>query len=193
MAALSCDPQNKHHIMKKNVLVAAAACLPLLFTSCKKIEDALFKPFESPLSFEVNIPVINNTTTEEAMGQTNVRYNLDSVIRKNTGDVFGSNIVGEMYISAIGIQLLDNNAGNNLSNFDYVKLSVASGGTPVVLGPYNIPAGTSSSTSFSVSNSPNIKPFFSGSNVTFSMAGKANKVTTQTIRARVSATLRFEK
>lgn len=180
--------------MKKRIGIFAAASIALCMTACEKVEKALFKPFESPLNFEVTIPVISSTTAEQNMGQTQVRYNLDSVIKKNTENVFGADIVGAMYINQIGIQLLDNSAGNNLSNFDYVKLSVSTGGgTPAVLGPYNVPAGSTSNASFTVSNSPNIKPFFSGSTVTFTMNGKANKATTQALRARISATIRFEK
>lgn len=179
--------------MKKRILLSFVAFAALCTTSCEKIENALFKPFESPLNFEVTIPVISNTSAEVNMGQTIVRYNLDSIIKKNTGDVFGADVVGSMYINQIGIQLLDNNASNHLGNFDYVKLSVSSGGTPVILGPFNIPAGSSASAAFTVSSSPNIRPFFSGSNVTFVMNGKANKATTQPLRARISATIRFEK
>ncbi|MGV3656784.1 MAG: hypothetical protein ACO1NX_02485 [Chitinophagaceae bacterium] len=178
--------------MKKRFAFFAVACAALFITSCEKIENALFKPFESPLNFEITIPAISSTTAESNMGQTNVRYNLDSVIKKHTENVFGADIVGAMYINQIGVQLLDNNGGN-LGNFDYVKLSVSTGGTPAVLGPYNIPSGATSSASFTVSNSPNIKPFFSGSTVTFSMLGKANTPTTQPLRARISATIRFEK
>jgi hypothetical protein len=179
--------------MKKLFSLAAVAGIALVFASCEKIEKALFKPFESPLSFEVTIPVISNTTSEVDMGQTQVGYNLDSVIRKNTEDVFGADIVGAMYIHEIGIQLLDPNASDDLGNFDYVKLSVSSGGTPVVMGPFAIPAGAGTRASFTVANSPNIKPFFGSSNVSFQMSGKANKATTQILRARVSATIRFEK
>ena len=179
--------------MKKRFLLSFLAFATLWFSSCDKIEDALFKPFESPLNFEVTIPVITNTSSEVNMGQTIVRYNLDSIIKKNTGDVFGADVVGSMYINQIGIQLLDNNASNHLGNFDYVKLAVSSGGTPAVFGPFNIPAGAAASAAFTTSNSPNIKPFFSGSNVIFAMNGKANKATTQPLRARISATIRFEK
>lgn len=179
--------------MKRLFVLSAIAIGALFFSSCNKIESALFKPFESPLSFDVTIPVITNTTSEVNMGQTNVQYNLDSVIRKNTGNVFGADIVGAMYINAIGIQLLDNDAANSLSNFDYVKLSVTSGGTPSVFGPFNVPVGSSSSASFTVANSANIKPYFSGSNVSFSMTGKANKATTKTLTAHISATIKFEK
>ena len=119
--------------MKKRLGFLLIAGVSLCMTACEKIENALFKPFESPLNFEITIPVISNTATEQNMGQTNVSYNLDSVIRKHTENVFGADIVGAMYINQIGIQLLDNNSGNNLSNFDYVKLSVSTGGTPAVL------------------------------------------------------------
>lgn len=179
--------------MKKCILLSLVAFASLSISSCKKIQSALFKPFESPLNFEVTIPVITSTTAEVNMGETTVQYNLDSIIRKNTGDAFGADIVGAMYINEIGIQLLDNNEANNLGNFDYVKLSVSSGGTPAILGPFSIPAGANENASFSVSNSPNIKPFFNGSNVKFVMNGKANETTTQTLRARISATIRFEK
>lgn len=180
--------------MKRFIVLSAVTLTALIFSSCDKIESALFKPFESPLSFEVTVPVITNTTSEVSMGQTNVQYNLDSVIRKNTGNVFGADIVGNMYIKEIGLELLDSDGSNNLSKFDYVKLSVSSGGsTPALFGPYNISAGSVTNTIFSVSNSPNIKPFFSGSAVTFNMTGKANTATTKTLRAKISATLRFEK
>lgn len=179
--------------MKKLSLLFAVAFASVSIISCEKIEKALFKPFESPLSFEVTIPVISNTTSEVGMGQTNVRYNLDSVIRKNTGDVFGADMVGAMYINQVGIEFLDGDGANSLANFDYVKLSVSAGNPPAVFGPFAIPAGTTFSKSFTVDNSPNIKPYFSGSTVTFSMSGKANKATVKELRARISATLKFEK
>ena len=181
--------------MKKVFLfLAVAATAAFGLTSCEKIEDALFKPFQSPLSFDVTIPVIAETNVEKQMGETVVRYNLDSVIRANTGNVFGADIVGAMYVKDIAIQLQNSDAGNNLSNFDYVKLSVASGnGTPVIMGPFNIPATTTTSVSFPVTTSINILPFFSGSNVSFKLSGKANKATTKTLTARISATISFEK
>lgn len=179
--------------MKRIFMPAVAACLVLFLTSCEKIQEALFKPFESPLNFEITIPVINTTTAETSMGQTVVHYNLDSVIRKNTDDKFGADFIGSMYLNEVAIQLLNDDGSNNLGNFDYVKLSVFSGGTPAVLGPFNVPANASSSASFAVPNSPNIKPFFSGANVSFELKGKANQVTTKTLRARISATIKFDK
>ena len=179
--------------MKKFMLLSVLSVTLLMTSSCEKVKDALFKPFESPLSFDITIPVITSTTAEVNMGETVVRYNLDSIIKKNTGEVFGSDIVGAMYINEIGIQLMDNDANNNLGNFEYVKLSVSSGNTPATFGPFTMPETANSSATFSVSNGANIKPYFSGSNVYFEMDGKANTATTKALRARVSATIRFEK
>lgn len=180
--------------MKRLIVISTVILFSLVLASCHKIESALFKPFESPLSFEVTIPVITNTTSEVSMGQSIVQYNLDSVIKKNTGNAFGADIVGNMYIKDIGLQLLESDGDNNLNNFDFVKLSVSAGGsTPVLFGPYNITPGSVSSAIFLVANSPNIKPFFNGTAVTFNLSGKANSVTTRTMRAKISATLKFEK
>lgn len=165
----------------------------MVFTSCEKIQDALFQPFESPISFDITIPVVNSTANEVSMGQTVVQYNLDSVIRKHTSNALGADIVGAMYINQIGIQLSNSDGNNNLGNFDYVKLSVASNGTPAVVGPLNIPAGISSSATFTITGSPDIRPYFGGSAVTFRLSGKANKATTKTLQARISATVKFDK
>jgi len=176
------------------MLFAVVASVTLGLSSCEKLEDALFKPFQSPLSFDVTIPVISETNVEKQMGETVVRYNLDSVIRANTANVFGADIVGAMYIKEIGIQLQNSDAANDLGNFDYVKLSVASGGgTPMVMGPFNIPATTTNAITLPAPPSINILPFFSGSNVTFKLSGKANTATTKALTARVSATISFEK
>ena len=83
--------------MKKVIsMLAVAATATFGLTSCEKIENALFKPFDSPLNFEVTIPVISNTTAESEMGQTVVNYDLEKVIRDNTGNAFGADIIGAM-------------------------------------------------------------------------------------------------
>lgn len=186
---------NLRTFMKKVfLLLAIAACATFSFSSCQKLEEIIFQPFESPYTFEVTIPVVTNTTSELPMGTTNVRFNLDSVIRANTGNVFGADIVGSMHISEIGITLLDSDASNNLSNFEYVKLGVATDGTtPVVIGPLNIPAGATTTTTFALGNGLNVKSLFSGANTRFELSGKAKTATTKTLKARISAIISFEK
>jgi hypothetical protein len=180
--------------MKKLMLLPLMLFALLPFTSCDKVEKLLFKPFESPLNFEIDIPVVNTTQAETSLGATTVSYNLEQEIRKNTADQFGAEIVGAMYISNVAITLLESDQNNDLKNFDYIKLNVSSGSsTPATFGPFNIPVGSITTATFPVSNGVNIRPYFNGANVNFSMTGKANKATTRTLKARISATIKFEK
>lgn len=135
-------------------------------TSCDKVEKLLFKTFESPLSFDIEIPVISTTESETEMGSTTVFYNLDQEIKKNAGDKFGADIVGAMYINNLAVTLLESDQDNDLSNFDYIKLAVSTAGSaPATFGPFNISSGSINSTSFKVSERTNIRPYFNGSNV----------------------------
>lgn len=180
--------------MKKKLLAAFAVSALLGLSSCDKAEKLLFKPFESPLSFDITIPVVSSTSTETSMGSTTISYNVDSLVKAKTNNAVDGSIVKSMYIQQIAITItdpVDNN--NSLSNFNYVKMNVSQGGTPYVFGPFNVTPGAMIQDSYSVSNSPNIRPFFNGSAVSFSLVGQANKVTTHEMHARVSATIKFDK
>src|SRR6476620_3448971 len=164
--------------MKKLVVLPVIILGLLSFASCDKVEKLLFKPFESPLNVEIEIPAINSTEAETSFGAATVNYNLDEEIRKNTSDKFGADIVGAMYISNVAITLLDSDQDNNLSNFDYINLNVSSGSaSPATFGPFNIPGGSMLSASFPVTNGVNIRPYFNDPTIHFSMTGKANKTT----------------
>jgi len=180
--------------MKKKFLTALAAASLIGMSSCNKVEKLLFKPFESPLNFDITIPVINSTSTETSMGSTTLSYNLDSLIKAKTNNSFDGSIIGSMYIQQIAVTITDPVDGNNsLSNFNYVKMNVSTNGTPAVLGPFNVTPGAMIQDSYTVSNSPNIRPFFSGSAVNFSLVGQANKITTRPLHATISATVKFDK
>ena len=183
------------HFMKKFfVFFLMAVATTTFFASCEKLKDAVFEAFEAPYSFDVNIPIVTNTSSEITLAETNVRFNLDSIIRANTGNVFGANIIGDVRIKEVGFEVLEGNANTNLTNFAYVKMEVgASGGTPTVMGPFNIPSTATSSVSFPVGNSFNIKSLFSGTTVNFKISGKATKATTQIMKVRVNTLMAFDK
>lgn len=181
--------------MRKFILAALSACALFGMSSCDKAEKLLFQPFESPLNFDITIPVVSSTTAESSMGSATLTYNLDSVILANTSNKLDASVVGSMYINEIAISITDPvDMDNNLSNFSYVKMNVSTNGsTPVVLGPFDVNAGAISQDSYTVNGSPDIRSFFNGSPVSFSLTGKAKKATTHEIHARVSATIKFDK
>lgn len=180
--------------MRKFTLMSVVALSVLALTSCEKAAQLLFKPFESPLNFNVTIPVISSTANETSMGSSNVAFNLDEEVKEHTDGKLDGDVVGAMYINQVAITLTDSDGNNNLSNFEYVTVSVSSGSsTPVVYGPFTVPNGATTTASFTVANSANIKPFFSGSTVKFELRGKAKKATTKTLQANVGATIKFDK
>lgn len=180
--------------MKKLAILSAITVSVLSFTSCDKAAKLLFQPFESPLTFNVTVPVVSTTTEELSLGSTNVSFNLDEEVKAHTDGKVDGSVVGAMYINEIAINLQNADEANNLSNFEYVTLSVTSGSaTPVVFGPFEIQEGVTNSTTFAVVNSPNIKPFFSGENVQFTLRGKAVTETTKALDAQISATIKFDK
>lgn len=164
------------------------------FSSCDKAAKLLFQPFESPLNVNVSIPVVTSTEVESSLGETNVDFNLDEEVKNNTDGKVDGSVVGAIYLNEVGISLQNADDANNLSNFEYVTLTIASGSsTPVVFGPFEIPANATTNTSFGVSNSPNIKSYFNGANVKFIIKGKAKTQTSKILESTIGATLKFDK
>ena len=180
--------------MKKVILLSAVTLSLFTFSSCDKAEKLLFQPFESPLSVDVSIDPVTSTDVESSLGESAVSFNLDQEVSEATNGKLDGGVVGAMYVKEVAVSLTNPDDANNLSNFEYVTLSVKSGSsTPVVFGPFAITASDYSQVSFTVPNSPNIKPFFSGSNVQFELRGKAKKQTDVTLQSTVSATIKFDK
>ena len=163
-------------------------------SSCDKAEKLLFQPFESPLNVDVSIQTVTSTDVETTLGETNVDFNLDEEVKSHTDGKVDGSVVGAMYLNEVGITLNNADDANNLSNFEYITLTVSSSGsTPVVFGPFQVPANANTSTMFAVSNSPNIKPYFNGADVKFILSGKAKTQTTKSLEATIGATIKFDK
>jgi hypothetical protein len=180
--------------MKKLILLSAITLSLISFSSCDKAEKLLFQPFESPLSVDVTIDPVTSTDVESSLGESTVNFNLDQEVKDATNGKLDGGVVGAMYIKEVAVSLLNPDDANNLSNFEYVTLSVKSGNaTPAVFGPYALTAGSYDQASFIVANSPNIKQYFSGSNVQFELRGKAKNQTDVTLQSTISATIKFDK
>lgn len=179
---------------KLSLALLAVVAVAITVTSCKKVLDAFFDPIESPLSVEITIPVVTNTTSESVLGASSVHFNLDSIIRKNTKDVFNINSIKSVKLKDMAVNLLNADDKNNLANFETFKVTFTSSAnaTPVVLGTATNPDTYATSTVFPISNSVELKNYLSGSDVTFTLYSKARRATTHTLTARVSVTLKSE-
>lgn len=180
--------------MRKLSFLSVLVLSITLLASCDKVEKLLFQPFESPLNFDVPIDVVDNTTAETVLGGTTVSYNLNEEIKAETDGKLDGSVVNAMYLREVAIDLSNADAENNLGNFEYVKLAVWTGNsTPIVFGPFAITSTATNTATFTIPNSPNIKQFFTGSNVNFELRGKAHTATTKVLESNIGATIKFDK
>ena len=183
---------NQKQKMKKIFYLLSFLAISAFATSCEKAA-AFLLPIEMPLDFSVSIsqvvPGIQST-----LGTSVVNYNLETEIRSKTSGELGADFIKQILVKDINIKLTNADATNNLGNFESLSFSFNNnGGAPVVIGPFAIPATANAQHTIQVTNSPNIRQFFTGNNVTFNISGKARSGTNKTLNADASATMIFDK
>lgn len=183
--------------MKKKLLVLSAAIVSMFsLSSCDEIIKELLRPFDTQIQeFQVTIPIVTNTTTETNIGSAQVSFNLDSAIRANSGNNVTINAINSVTVKKIDLGLTNANQLNNFGNFESLKVNYSSNTvtTPVTIATATVPNEYVVSKTIDVTNSPDLKSSFSnGSQMTFTLIGKARSVTTQPLNARVNVTLHIE-
>jgi hypothetical protein len=177
----------------KKILYPFCLLAALSFVSCDKVKTALFPDFDLALAeAEIEIPIIVSTSAESEMGEETVSMNLDSAIRANTNDEFNLSHVNSIKVKRVEIELLNADEENNLSNFEYAKVYVATGANnPVIVGSYSIADAYATSVSFQA-ESADLKSLLSANQFTYSVAGKARRVTNKILDAKLKIILRVE-
>lgn len=177
--------------MKKIVLILMLAGLITTgFSSCEKVKDALFPGFETTLAdFEITVPVIVNTDVENSLGSTVVNFNLDSIMRANTDNKFGVDNLSSVKVKMIEVEVLNGDNQNNISNFETLKMTLASDqfSSPVTLVNLTIP--DIDQKLVINGNNAELKTYLTGSELIYSVSGKARRETTRELQLAVSVTL----
>lgn len=177
--------------MKKTVLnLSLAIAMIISLGSCEKVKDALFPGFETSLTdFEITVPVIVNTDVENSLGSTVIDFNLDSIMLANTSGKFGIDNLGSVKVKVIEVEVLNGDAQNNISNFETLKMTLASDqfSSPVTLVNLTIPDVDQKLVING--NDTELKTYLKGSELTYSLAGKARRETTKELQLTVSVTL----
>jgi hypothetical protein len=180
--------------MKKCFLsFAALSILSLGLSSCEKVKDALFPAFStSGGAFVVNVPIVVNTSSEVSLGATTVHFNLDSTIKANTGGAFGLSNVDAVKIQDIMLDVLNDDATSNISNFESAKVTVTSSGnsTPAIVASATIPDVDNAVVI--QGNGANLKPYLQSNEITYNVSGKARRATLKPLQLTLSITLRIE-
>lgn len=127
----------------------------------------------------------------ESSSSNTISFNLDSIIKAYTENTFSIGNLSSVKVKDVTIFLVNADDLNNISNFETVSLSFFSNtnSTPAVVASAIIPNTPATSLNVPAVNSPELKEYLKGNQLTYTVTGKARKSTTKTLNATVSVTL----
>lgn len=175
--------------MKKSILAFCLICAISLI-SCDKVKDKLFPSFETEINgIHVTIPLALAGT--EISNSSTVLFNLDSAIRAETANTFGINNLGSVKVQDVGIFVSNADDLNDISNFKSVRVTLASNtnAKPVVVASANIADTPATSLNITATNSPELKDYLKGNQLTYTVMGDVRRTTTKNLNATLSITL----
>jgi hypothetical protein len=179
--------------MKKHLFMYSIAVLLVSISACNKVRDALMPAIDVDLpAFQFPIPAIPFVLPNEAsLGSFTTTFNMDSIIRANTGGAFGAGAVSTIKVKQITIGLLNGDALNNLSNFESARFTFYSNtkSTPVEIFNVVFPDTFSTSLTVNPENSPELKEYLKGTQLTYTLYGRARRVTTKALTFNIQVTL----
>lgn len=179
----------------KKVLITLTASFVLLFafSSCKKVAENIFQGLDVKVpDVNVTIPIIIAVTPNEiSLGSFSFNYNLDSIVRANTGGVFGANAVNLIKIKQININITNADQLNNLANFQSARFTLHSNTntTPIEFFSQTFPDTFASSFTFTPTNSAELLTYLKGSSITYTIYGKMRRITTKPLNLVISTTI----
>jgi hypothetical protein len=190
----------KKRIMKKIILpVLLTIMIAGLSVSCKKIISKVFNGFDADVpQVVVTIPYVPLPpgtpvpATELSLGSLTQSFNLDSTIKANTAGAFGAGDVSSIKIKKMVFTLLDPDENNNLSNFESARLTFASNTStePLPIASFTFPDTYSATQTFNADqNTPELKSYLTGSQLTYNVYGKIRRYTTKPLKLAVMVTL----
>lgn len=176
----------------KTALLSFALLGTLALASCEKIKDAIFPSFEQDIpEVTVTVPIIARTGSNVELGNIAFNFNVDSVIRKYTAQQFSIDNAKSVNVKSVTLNIDNEDALNNFSNFESVQLAVSSTAkpTPVVVAQTNITSG--SSPLVVPGNSTDLKEYLKSSRVTYTLSGATKKITTKPLQLSVQVQLKI--
>jgi hypothetical protein len=164
--------------------------------SCKKVVKAVFPGVDADIpSVTLTVPAIPFVfPTEASLGNYAASFNLDSVVRSNTGNVFGASDITSVKVKSITITITNPDALNNLQNFEYARLQLTSStnNTPANITTINFPDVYASTITDTPTSSPELIGYLGGNQIYYNVFGKMRRITTKTLTMTVSVKVRIE-
>lgn len=178
--------------MKKSVLIlffAAFICIVAL-SSCNKIIKALFPAFDTEIG-DVTLTIPATAAGMEVSTSNTITFNLDSTIKAYTQNAFSTEDLTSVKVKNAGIILINDDDLNDISNFDSISIKIASNSnnTPAVIASVSVPDTRRTSFIIPVANSPELKGYLNGSQLTYTITSRTRRLTTKPLQMSLGVTL----
>lgn len=178
--------------MKKSIrTLCLLSCLCALgLVSCDKVKDKLFPAFETEIA-DVNITIPITLSGTQASTSNTVSFNLDSTIQTETANTFSINNLSSVKVKDVSVFLNNADDLNDVSNFESVQLTFSSNTnpTPAIVANATIPNTPAASLNIPATDSPELKEYLKGNQLTYTVTGTARRTTTKALSATVAVTL----
>ncbi|WP_207496481.1 hypothetical protein [Aridibaculum aurantiacum] len=183
--------------MKKLIIpFAVLLTLVTLMSSCKKVVTAVFPGVDVQVPQVVITvpPLIMVPPNEVSLGTYSTSFNLDSIVRANTAGVFNANDISSVRVKTITVAVQNSDNLNNLSNFEYARLTISSSSnsSEANIATINFPDVASSTQTATTDNSPDLRAYLNGNQLSYNVYGKLRKPTTKSLNVAVNITMRIE-
>lgn len=186
--------------MKKiNGLALLILAVAVTVTGCKKLISSIFPGIDVDApAITVQIPATLPfpgapvPTDEVPVGTFSQSFNFDSTIKAKTSGNFSAADVTSVQLKQIAFNLNNADQQNNLANFKSVRFTLSSNTNSSVadLGTINFPDSTASSYTYIPVNTPDLRPYLNGSQLTYSVYGRLRRYTTVPMQMTVIVTLK---
>ena len=179
--------------MKKVLISVSLLIFVIAGMSCNKIKDAIFPSIDVNLpAFQIRVPAIPIVLSSEAsLGSFTINFNLDSIIRANTAGAFGAGAVSTIKVKKMVISVSNGDGANNLANFESARFTFSSNTktTPAELVSITLTDTFATSYTAEPTSSPELKEYLTGTQLTYSLFGKARRTTSKPLNFSVAITL----
>lgn len=176
------------------------AILAASLQSCDKVKSAIKTPDVTftGASADIIIPATSDTTASGTIGSGSVKYNIDSMIKAQTGGVVTYKSISSVKITKVYLTLNDADANNNFGNFQVAGASFNTDAKNGALQPYDVAYIENNPATFAntldlplLSKDTNLKDYFaSNSTVNFAyiLTGKLRHATKKDLHCHVEVT-----
>jgi hypothetical protein len=181
--------------MKKIIAPLMVASL-VVFASCSKVIEQIFPGLDARVpDIQLTIPALPIVPPNEILlGMYSAHFNLDSIIKANTGGVFGIGVVSSIKIKEVTVSLSNADNLSNLSNFEYARVAITSNTATEAAGAVtlNFPDANTSSVTVTPDDSPELINYLKGTELNYTIYGKARRPTLKPLNMTVSITVRVK-